>query len=457
MSALASLSLALLAAIPQNPDAGGPDAPMATYRLLGADATVSRTDVALEMAFHLRRRDRGKQACEQLVDTMLTRTAAVAKGVMPDRPAIETFWNELQRQLQAAGRRPQEFPWIRNSSEAELFDLLAVQLAQERLVRAEVGLGADEPVGGEMLKLWLQEERKRVPAVTDPDALPHGAAARVGDREIPLFELGMLLLRTADDEERDRFVRQVVYLNTIEELCRREGIAVTPSDLDAAIQRRADEAARDSRYRGITFENLLKAEGLTPQSLREQRVFRAQILLDKLTATRFPDQVLGAELEQTRQQVLDLVGPRRRLGMIFLNALAEPNGIVTRDFDRASKELETARQRLEQDTFETVARITSEHASSKMKGGEIGWHRRRSEQLPDAVLAAAFALGVEQVSAPIRAAEGCFLVKVLEVEPVPTDALLLQRLRKRRGDELGERLLREAEVKVAKAAAGITK
>jgi parvulin-like peptidyl-prolyl isomerase len=232
---------------------------------------------------------------------------------------------------------------------------------------------------------------------------------------------------------------------------------VTPSDLDAAIQRRADEAARDSRYRGITFENLLKAEGLTPQSLREQRVFRAQILLDKLTATRFPDQVLGAELEQTRQQVLDLVGPRRRLGMIFLNALAEPNGIVTRDFDRASKELETARQRLEQDTFETVARITSEHASSKMKGGEIGWHRRRSEQLPDAVLAAAFALGVEQVSAPIRAAEGCFLVKVLEVEPVPTDALLLQRLRKRRGDELGERLLREAEVKVAKAAAGITK
>ena len=106
--------------------------------------------------------------------------------------------------------------------------------------------------------------------------------------------------------------------------------------------------------------------------------------------------------------------------------------------------LAKVRTRLEVEPFDVVARLSTEHASSKQKGGDIGWHRRSAEKLPEIVREAAFALAVDQVSQPIRADEGCFLVKVLEQEPMPDETVLLRRLRQLRGEELRQQLVRDA-------------
>lgn len=443
MFALAPLLLPAL--LPQ-----GQDEVLATYWLDGKPATVTRTDVALEMAFHLRRRERGQQAGEQLIATTLIRQAAVRANLMPTEPEIRAFWQELQDQLRAAGRRPEEFPAVRNTTEAQWFDDLALQMAQQRLVRKELGLAAKAPVSGDMLQLWLQEEKKQHTLVVDADALPAGTAVRVDATEVPLIDLGLLLLRTAEDAERERFVLQVVKLTALEAMAKREGVAVTPSDLDAAVKKRADDAARDPRYRGVTFENLLKTEGLTPASLRDLRVFRGYILLDKIAARRWTDSELGAELAKDRTGVLDAVGPRRRISLIFVRALDQPNGLITHTFEQAKSKLEGVRARLQKENFEHVARIESEHASSKAQGGDTGWHRRRSDRLPDAILAAAFALPPGEVSMPIRTEDGVCLVKTLEVEPEPGDAVLVQRLREAKAQELSARLLSDAKVELVK-------
>ncbi len=390
MPALVLPLLALLA--PQ-----GPDEVLATFVLDGKPASITRTDVALEMAFHLRRRERGQQATTQLVDTALTRQAATAKKLQPSDAEIRAFWQQLQEQFRAAGHRAEDFAAVRNASEQQLLADLAVQLMQQRLVRAELGLDPKAAVSGEMLQLWLQEEKKKHTIVTDPDALPVGAAARIDTTELPLIDLGHLLLRTAEDAERESFIRRLAYMQTLEALARREGVQVTPSDLDVSIAKRKDYASRDPRYRGITFENLLKAEGLTPASLRELRTFRAQILLYKITALRFPMATLAAELANARSAVLERVGPRRRVGLIFVRASDEPNGLIPRTFDQARVHLEGVRARLQKEAWEHVARIESEHASTKMQGGDAGWHRRRSDRLPDDMLAAAFALPAGEV------------------------------------------------------------
>jgi hypothetical protein len=428
-----------------------PDEVLATYQLDGKPATVTRTDVALEMAFHLRRRERGQEAVQQLVDTTITRARANEKHLMPQPEDARTFWRELQEQFRAAGRRPEDFAAVRNMSEAELLDYLAVQLAQERVVRAELGLPAKEKVGGDMLRLWLQEERKKTTVISDADLLPPGTAVRVGTTEVPLIELGLLLLRTAEEEEREYFVRQVAYCSALEAIARREGIEVTSADLDAAVQKRRDEA-RDPRYRGITFENLLKSQGLTIASLRDLRVFRAKILLDKLARRRFPDSELAAEIAKDRQVVLDRVGARRHISIVFSRALAQPNALVPRDFAAAKKHLEGVRERLQKESFENVARIESDHAKSKMQGGDTGWHWRRSDQLPEPVLAAAFSLATGELSAPVQAEDGCYLVKVAEVEPEPSDEVLLQRLRECKASELQQQLVADAKIELAKGA-----
>lgn len=444
MNVLPTLLLAMLApAAPQDPNQV-----LARFQLEGKPATVTRTDVAIEMAFHLRRRDRGQQATNLLVDQALTRRAAKQKKLMPTEAEVQAFWEKLQAELRAAGHKPEDFAAVRNTSTSQWLEDLAVQLAQERLVRSELGLRAEETVSPDMLKLWLQEERRRSKIILDPEQLPSGTCARIDDVDVPIADVGLLLLRTSEDDERDRFVRQVIYLQSLEALARKENTQLTAADLDAAIARRRDDAARDPRYRGVSFEQLLEAEGMTVASLRQLRVFRGQALLDRLAERLFPHDALAAELERDRQNVLDLVGPRRHLGVIFVRALDEPNGLVPLDFPAAAKKLEEVRKRLVAEAFDHVARIESEHVSTKMQGGDAGWHRRRSTQLPDQVLATAFGLAAGEVSTPVRTEDGCWLVKVAEIDPVPDDERLLEQLRRLRAQELAQRLLRDAAIEI---------
>jgi len=74
------LLLPLLASLPQQPGEV-----LARFQVDGKSAVVSRDDVALEMAFHQRRRDQGKQAAEHLVNSALVRTEAEQKKLMPSR------------------------------------------------------------------------------------------------------------------------------------------------------------------------------------------------------------------------------------------------------------------------------------------------------------------------------------------------------------------------------------
>ena len=140
MFAIATLTLLCLAA-PQDPTEI-----LATFTLNGKPATITRTDIALEMAFHLRRDERGRQGCEMLVDALITRNEATRQNVMPTRQDAQAFWEQLKDQLIKAGRNPQEFAAVRNTDEEQWLQDLSVQIAQERLVRKELGLSKNDKV-----------------------------------------------------------------------------------------------------------------------------------------------------------------------------------------------------------------------------------------------------------------------------------------------------------------------
>lgn len=445
-----SLSLLVLfAAVPQAPVSQAPRAPAAPGDVLahgaiaGRDVAITRTDTALEMAFHLRRREEGVAGCEHLVDTALVRAEAQKLGVTPTAGEVKQFWNAQLELARAAGEDLRAHPIVRNSTEAEWLELLAVTMAHERIVRGELGSKPDEPVGPEMLRLWTKEARKRHEVELDPNALPLGAAARVDGREIPLVELGLLLLRKSDDAERDRFVRQFAYRKALDAACAANGVEATQEELQQEIARRRSAAARDPRWQGLGFEQILKSQGLTAATLAQSHAFRAQVQLSLLAQKLLPDDALAREIATDRQGVLDVAGPRRRLGLVFARALEPPNKLVPRDFAAATAHLAKVKERLAKETFENTARIESDDPASKARGGDLGWLQRKTNALPDAVLAAAFAAAKNDVLEPIPGPDGVYLVKVLDAEPDPSDAELLVRLRELRSDELGRKLLRD--------------
>ena len=442
MFALASLVILYLAT-PQEPNKV-----LATYELNGEQTTVTNTDVALEMAFHLRRNDRGRQGCNMLVDYLITRNEAKRLNLMPTRSDAQKFWKQLQDQLVKAGHNPQDYAAVRNTSKEQWLDDLSVQIAQERLVRNELGLADNESVGGDMLKLWLGEARQRASVEVDPDKLPVGTAAQVDGTPIALIDLGFLLLRTSEDFERDKFIRQVVYLQTIESMARAKLITVTASDLDREVESRRAQVKQDPRRGGVSYEQMLQSTGMTIESVKAMRIFRSHVMLDKLTLLEFPKATLATDLKNDRQAVLDLVGPRRRIGAIFIRALATPNAIIKRSFDEAMAHLKTVRERIAKDGFAATAAIETELGTSKRDGGDLGWHRRGSKELPANIVQAAFEMKMTEVSMPLRTKDGCYVITVLDREPIPKDEELLSRLQIVRGEQLSRGILANANLKM---------
>ncbi|MCA8977530.1 MAG: peptidylprolyl isomerase [Planctomycetes bacterium] len=430
---------------------------LARYRLDGRPAAVTRTDVAVEMAFQLRRDELGRNLCEVLVDSTLTRMQAENLELMPSEAEVRRFWEQLQQQLRAAGRDPRDFPAMRNSTEPELLRDLAVQLAQERLVRHALDLPADEAVSGEMLRLWIAERRKKATIVTDPELLPTGTAARVDGREISMTELGSLILRTSEDDDRDSFVRKVIYLTSIEHLAQQHDIELDQAQLDAAVALRRQEAVGNPRFRGLSFDQLLQTQGMTVASLVQSRVFRAKLLQERLADIRYPDAKLRAELEADRPATCELVGARRRLGVIYRRAIDEPNALVPHDFDSAAESLRRVRERLEIERFDVVARIETDDPRGKELGGDMGWLHRRNQLLPEPVLAVAFDAGDGSLLGPVRAKDGCYLVKVLEIEPEPSDDVLVQRLRELRMQEMTQQIMTDAAIEWGNGETGAVK
>lgn len=125
-----------------------------------------------------------------------------------------------------------------------------------------------------------------------------------------------------------------------------------------------------------------------------------------------------------------------------------PNELVKRDFAAAMERMAVLKQTLANETFANVAALASEHAPTRQKGGDLGWHRRNGNQLPTVVAEAAFTLPAGGVSEPLRGEDGVYLIKVVEIEPEPSDAVLLQRLRELRARELGNSLIRDAKVQL---------
>ena len=441
-SALTPLLLSFL--LPQ----GGPTAgdPMAFYQQEGKTVPVTRGQVATEMAFHLRRKDQGRSAAEHLVASTLVRRAARNQGLWPTELEIEALRSELEQQLRAQGRDLMQEPVVQNGGLAQLLEDLAIQIAHEKLVRKQLGMSDQEAVSSEMLKLWLIEEKQRVAVIDDPDQLPLGIAVRIDDVDVAIDTLGNLLLRISDQSAQDRFVRQIVALERLEALGRTWDVEVTPGDIEQEFAARSEMAERDPRYQGMSFEQLLQSQGITLEWLRQSRVFRTQLLQKKLIAKQHPRAKMLEEIEADRPATLDRAGPRRRLGVIFVRAIDEPNELIPRDFPAAKTHLEGVRKRLANETFAYVARVESEDPRSKVQGGDLGWFQRVDQGLPDNVLAQGFALARDEVSEPVIGPDGAYLVKVLDVEPMPTDDELITRLREQLAQEMTRDLLASARI-----------
>ena len=412
---------------------------VARFVLEDEPATVSAEELAVELGRRYGRTDQGVAAREFMIQLELVRGAAEADGLMPTSTETMTWIAQLEQRLQQAGTSLDAMMAQKGMTRAQFEPFAAIQLAQERLVRAELELEPHEPIPPGTMELWLSDAREAQSVEVRPERLRAGVVARIGNREITETALGHTLASTTDPQSRQKFIRQIVLRRCIEARAKARGISVSDAEMQQEVAARKAEANSNPQYKGVPFEQLLATQGTSIEELLKSPVLRAQVLERKLLQELLPDEELERELEQDPDAVMRRHGARRRLSLLLVSTVEGEQ--------QARARVEQIRERIEREMpFAEAARTYSDDPQGRISGGDAGWHHADGSALPAAVVEAAFANEVGALSQPIETEFGYFLVRVAGVEPEPPTMQILHRMRQAAAADARTRMLEDAKV-----------
>jgi hypothetical protein len=371
----------------------------------------------------------GRGALRELLERSVLEKVAAEERVEITPAQLNARWKELDqatREQGVDGGLPEYLE--QNGVDPELFrSLLRLSLAQEVLARRGLGIPDGDPITPEQQTMWLEgviEERGY-------EELPRpwkDVVARCGDATITRDDYAAML--------RDRVSEDALRSAAHEILLERRILArmpdVAPDVIERAateeIARRRADAEANPEYKGLAYEQLLGARGLTIESLQRDPAIRIAALARLWSERNLRDEDLRTAYESEREEFDARFGEGVAVAILHLNAAENKNPLVPRTFEEAEQELVALRARIgSSEDFLRLAKEKSEHVASKPKGGQLGVLTRRSTLLPsdvrDEVFRALDAKGGDAtgtILGPLRLQGGCILVCLGARRPAPT-------------------------------------
>lgn len=434
-------------------DLGAPiDPPVARYVLAdGQGAAILRSELARELALRLRRTPEGKEALDGLVDLRVIDRAARDAGFEPAAQQLADWLARTEKSMVANGQTLDAYVQRLGIGRDEFMRRYGrIGVMQEHLVMKGLGTSKVEDVTSELIALWRRETRERLVVVTEEAKLPADVVATVAGEPIRIDELGATLLAVAGEETRQKHIRRLVLRDLVHREATRLEVTVTDADARAEIDARRTRIEKDPRFGGIDYATWLQqTQGIGVEEFARSPMLLATVEQRKIGEKLHPDDALREELERDRAAVLRRHGEKRSIAAIVLRAVDTPNELVPRTPAQAKEQLEALRAQAQKGRpFADLARIHSEDPHSKPRGGALGEFPRECQDLPDAVLDAAFALRLGEVSAPLPIQGGMAIVRVHAIEPPPDDGELLARLRDEHSERWLAKLLESAQIVV---------
>jgi peptidyl-prolyl cis-trans isomerase SurA len=274
------------------------------------------------------------------------------------------------------------------------------------------------------------QDRPDPPAGEVQEVLLDRVAAVVGDSIILLSEVQDFMFRSLppgselpEDQDERRAFEQEALSGLVDRLLMLQAAASDSLIVAAVSQDRVDDTFRQAWQDQIStfgseagLRTAVEAEGMTlPQyraSLRDD-IYRELLLRNYLEARQFEARTIIVSDDEVRRVFEEDRGTfgQRPAELSFRMLFIEPT---------ASEEARAAaRTRAEEvlqmirggEDFAEMARRLSDDEGSRMQGGDLGWHRRPSDLVPE-FEEAAFALREGQVSEVVETSFGAHIIKV---------------------------------------------
>jgi parvulin-like peptidyl-prolyl isomerase len=335
----------------------------------------------------------GREILRHLVQTRMIDHLGEQAGVKVGQKEINALWDRLDRDARQNGLdggMAEELK--RTGMTAEEFrELLRLQILQQILTRRSLALGADAAVSGDQMALWIDSEieERGLQVMVPPWA--DGVIAHCGEVGIEVAEFASLLALHLPENEVDEAAYHALLLRGIERRMPDLSPEARTAALERELGRRRAEVEGDAAFKGLSFDDLLGAQGMTLEGLRRDPALAIAALSDLWMERTYDEDGLRAAYEDERSLFEARHGEAARAHAIFLRGAKFRNKWNPRTFEEAEAELEAMKARLtDLPSFVEAARALSEDPRSKAAGGELGWVTRGGESAPPSLREAVF-------------------------------------------------------------------
>ncbi len=335
----------------------------------------------------------GRDLLRHLVQTRVIEHLGEAGGVEVSPRDVNQLWDEIDRRAKAEGVPGGIAAELKRKgmSAAELRELLRLSVIQQVLTRRALGLAADAQVSGEQMAIWIDQEITQRGLETLSPPWKDGVIAVCGEVTVPLRDFSALLARHLPSSKVREACFHLLLLRGIEARMPDVSEEAKSRAIDAEIDRRRREVEGEASYKGLSFESLLNAQGLTVDVLRQDPSVGIAALSTLWVDRAHGEAGLREVFEEERKWFEDRFGEAVRTHAIFLRGAKFKNQWNPRSFEEAERELRSMAGRVGSFAdFTALARTVSEDPRTKALDGDLGWITRGDENQPSSIREAIF-------------------------------------------------------------------
>ncbi len=442
------LSLALLV-LPFLPQSGASQDPLpagvvATWQ--GGQISEAQFEGFLGRTF--KNKQTGLDALQHLLQIQLVEREAKRRGLIVPTEMVDRRVEEARLAAEEQGENLEQLVVARGLDMPRFRKLLGDSILHEIMAKRDLGLRPDEIVDAEDLQKW-SDIRLRDLLAQAAGATP-GYAIDTDNYSVTTRQVGAVLRQILGPIRKTEHLEQMVLESYLPAWAKTKGKLLTDDILEVEIQWRRQRVSENPAYGGASYEQILKTQGATVDSVRQGSELRLAGYLRLYSQELFNDAWFAGLNAEMRQQLEDEYGEKRRVSWILLRATEVKKTEIDLDFAEAAAELQLYQAEIQSATdFADKAEGYSEHEDTRRRRGEVGWITLTGAGADPMLGKAAFAATPEQASGPFKVMDGMALVWVHAVRPTGSEEAFRAAVRRGRHLEMRKRILEGIQLRTA--------
>ena len=376
----------------------------------------------------------GIEALKHLLKTRLLDELARESGLVVTEQEVDDLWRETAEGLSAAGQGDlEDLLEQQGMSTAEFREFLRLGVVQRTLAARALGIPEGDPVSGELQETWLEGVIVERGLVEQPPPWSDGVVLTCGNVEITVEEHLHNLRHRIDPVALRKGLGQVLLEKRIRARMPDLSDDAIRKAVSEELSRRRANVLADPRYKGIGYDELMKAKGILIDYWPDDPSLAVSALTRMWVERRYDEDELRRVYQDEREYFDGHFGEALETWVLFLRAGLYTNAFIERTFEDAEREIyEITRAVRSSDDFEAVVMEYSDAAKSRELRGRVGYVTRLGSTLPAIIRDEIFRCLDEEsytpdlgpkdrrrLTHPVRTSEGVALCWLGDRRPTP--------------------------------------